>query len=686
MKPVFPMIKFYTAGGSESRRYERLRTFALLLIMAVAVFVRFRLLLQIEHNVDHAYPVWQALMTLDHGVFPLVGQQTSVLFGNPPLTGYLFLPFVALIRSPLAPYLLVIPLNIMGVLLAYRAMRALVGADAALIGAALMAVNPWVIEYSRTSWVQSLLPFLVPALAWALIPVVLRTARHPARRTIIAFIILTILAHTYLLGYAMIIPVAFLLIMFRKRIQWRAVAVGAAIFVFAAVLYGIGLIGQRDQIAARVETFASEPPRLSAEAWTHAVRLVTGADYEIARGAQAPIQDSVLRHSLSLIAHNALYVALMVGLVILLYRAVKHRDDRAIIVVVWFLAPIVLMSYVGQVIHPFYQLLGLPMGYALVGVGIVACLRLLSIKRQGFDLSPNPSPTSARGASASWVIVGLLVAHGGLMAVNSSRYYEETAAIPGVHGLSALSLAWGIRLGDEIRALLPPDGTVYSDLDAPYILSSFAGQTLDYVNFPPYARIHAETQIFPVNGGIRVYAFTPEIESPALVFDDDGDRQILLPDASVLAVDYVWDAEAAVDIPAIRDSLMSDVTTDQGLTLIGYRLQRNPDSDRYLFWTVWRVVDRLQDIENRDFQWFVHVFDSSGTRIDILDMQAVPTALWRVGELHTLSMEIPIPPEGFPPARIGFGLYDPNAQVNAIFITSEGEYTPMIMLPEALNP
>jgi len=128
------------------------------------------------------------------------------------------------------------------------------------------------------------------------------------------------------------------------------------------------------------------------------------------------------------------------------------------------------------------------------------------------------------------------------------------------------------------------------------------------------------------------------------------------------------------------------VTTDQGLTLIGYRLQRNPDSDRYLFWTVWRVVDRLQDIENRDFQWFVHVFDSSGTRIDILDMQAVPTALWRVGELHTLSMEIPIPPEGFPPARIGFGLYDPNAQVNAIFITSEGEYTPMIMLPEALNP
>ena len=37
-----------------------------------------------------------------------------------------------------------------------------------LLAAVLMAVNPWVIEYSRSTWVQSLLPFFTCALAWGL--------------------------------------------------------------------------------------------------------------------------------------------------------------------------------------------------------------------------------------------------------------------------------------------------------------------------------------------------------------------------------------------------------------------------------------------------------------------------------------------------------------------------------------
>ena len=43
----------------------------LLLIMLVAAFLRTEYLLQIEHNVDHAYPIWQALQTLDRGALPL---------------------------------------------------------------------------------------------------------------------------------------------------------------------------------------------------------------------------------------------------------------------------------------------------------------------------------------------------------------------------------------------------------------------------------------------------------------------------------------------------------------------------------------------------------------------------------------------------------------------------------------
>src|SRR5664279_3707284 len=214
----------------------------LFVIMLVAAFLRVEYLLQIEHNVDHAYPIWQALQTLDRGMFPIVGQGTSVLFANPALTGYLFLPLVAITRSPLGAYILVVALNTMAVLLAYRTARLMLDGNRALIAAFLMAVNPWVIEYSRTSWVQSLLPFLVCALTWALFPVLLGKAKRPARRLLIAFVILTVLAQTYLLDFALVVPVGLLIVIFWRRIPKRALIAGAAIFAAAAAIYAGGLL------------------------------------------------------------------------------------------------------------------------------------------------------------------------------------------------------------------------------------------------------------------------------------------------------------------------------------------------------------------------------------------------------------------------------------------------------------
>src|SRR6185436_17327156 len=95
--------------------------FVLAATLFLAAFLRFQHLDAIQHNVDHAYPIWQALMTLDRGVFPVTAQGTSVLFANPALTGYLFVPWVALTRSPIGPYIFVIVLNTLAVWSAYSA-------------------------------------------------------------------------------------------------------------------------------------------------------------------------------------------------------------------------------------------------------------------------------------------------------------------------------------------------------------------------------------------------------------------------------------------------------------------------------------------------------------------------------------------------------------------------------------
>src|SRR5258706_10528309 len=164
--------------------------FALAAILLLAAFLRFQHLDAIQHNVDHAYPIWQALMTLDRGVFPVTAQGTSVLFANPALTGYLFVPWVALTRSPIGPYIFVIVLNTLAVYFVYRAAMLILDQRCALIAAFLMAVNPWVVEYSRTTWVQALLPFFTTLLFWLLLPVLLGRSGSPARRLILAAVVL----------------------------------------------------------------------------------------------------------------------------------------------------------------------------------------------------------------------------------------------------------------------------------------------------------------------------------------------------------------------------------------------------------------------------------------------------------------------------------------------------------------
>lgn len=59
-----------TNSSTTTRRAEML---ALALILLLALVARFRYLPYIEHNIDHAYPVWQALTTLDRGALPIAG-------------------------------------------------------------------------------------------------------------------------------------------------------------------------------------------------------------------------------------------------------------------------------------------------------------------------------------------------------------------------------------------------------------------------------------------------------------------------------------------------------------------------------------------------------------------------------------------------------------------------------------
>lgn len=609
-----------------------LRHWAMLMaVLLLALALRFAMLLSIEHNVDRAYPIWQALMTLDRGYLPVLGQGTSVLFANPALTGYLFLPVVAVTRSAAAVYAFAIVLNTCGILFAWRAVWSLFGGTPALIAAFLLAVNPWLIEYSRATWVQGLLPFFIPLIASLLIPVWQGTSRKPGARFIAACVALIACAQTYLLAYAAVLPVALLTLIYRRRVPMQAITLGALIVFVPSMAYAAALLAE-PVTTARIESFADDAPRFSLEALNHALRLVSGIDYAAARGTLAPAGDAAPRQFLSGMAHLLLSAALVAGLI----RAVVNRQRDALIIAgIWFFLPVLLMSYVGHLVHPFYQLLGVPAGAALAAYGLAWALR-----RQTVPL-----------------LLALGMAFAVLMGVNSIRYAQETAALPGEHGLSALPLSDGLALGAVLRDQLPPGGRIHADVDE-FTLVSLAGAAFDFMR---EARA-PQVVLLPASGGLYVTMgdVLPAASREAAVIDLADGRQIRV-------------SRFAPGAPLPADLTPLEVPGDHGLMLAGYALRR--EGDQWRLWTGWRVSAVDERTPLTLFAPFAHLFNAAGERIAIVDGAAVPGFEWRAGDLHLHEMAFADPGETF---SVQIGQYDGGAGINVIFVLPDGTYSALI--------
>ena len=621
----------------------------ILFILLIGVWARFRYLTEIEHNIDHAYPVWQAMRTLEHGVFPLAGQGTSVLFDNPALTGYLFIPAVALTGSPLGVYVFVIALNSLAVWMGYRAVRGLLGVWPGLIAAALLAVNPWVIEYSRTSWVQSLLPFFVTAVAWLLWPVLTRQSTRPGRRVLLALVMATLLSQTYLLAFLIVAPVGVLLLIYRERVPWRSIAAGVGIFTFALALFAIGLAQNPDEISTRVDDFSAGESRITLEAFESAVRLVSGAEYELARGLAAPTDDADRRHDLTQVAGAAVMLAVIVGMGAAGYAIAQNTEQRdaGVILLVWFGLPVLAMSYTGNPVHPFYQLMGLPAGYGLAAWGLTTLLR---------------------GDVGRAVTVALLVPFAALMLINSGRYYEETAAIPGAHNLGALPVDVGLQLGDAIRQQREPGQVVFAD-EEEWILNSFAGETFGVIRD---ARAPALTRV-PARGAVYV-AVNPSEAPP---FADLAEQITLADDTRI----HIYTLPATADLTLPGTTLTTP--TAQGITLLAYDLIS--ENNTVTLQTIWRVDAIDPEVYTRIYAPFAHIFDASGERVAVIDGEGLRGDSWRVGELHIHRMSLTLPADAEGPFSVQVGQFDGINAANVVFLPDGAEPTVVIELPETIE-
>lgn len=588
------------AVSAAQSKDAQLRWRVCVLILLCAAGLRFYRFSDIRHNIDQAYPVAQAIALTQEGWWPALGQNTSVAVANPAGMSYLLVLPIVLFQSAWGTHFFVIALNLLVVPLTYRIAR-LVGppvlAEAAMF---LAAASPWLIRYSHATWVQGLVP-LGSALTLYLF---LRAARRPsARRWAAGLTSLTALTQTYLLAFLALAQAGVALLLNWRRVAWRGVALGALVFAVAAGLYGYQLVLQWPDQSARFTSFVQGDVTSAQSRWTaleHAVRYVTGKDYEMDNGNDGTAAWQ-WRHTLTQAWSAALTLLLISGAALTFFS--PARDWR--LLWAWWLIPIILMTVTRFPVHIMYLLLTVPVGFVL------AARALMLIWRRPVGVAV----ALLWFGHAAWLIA-------------ADRAW--VAAHPAGDLLDHLSYRAVAQFQNTARPLIDRYGLteIYAPLDSAS-LTAKTGRVLTAMNLasPELLIAPLERPAVYVRQGLgHAPDLWPQAQRAAL---------LTFPADDTLAWD-VFPARTRAEWAAVPQHVV-DWPTAQGLTLLGYDVDVTA---RAL--TVYWLVEALAE-ERGDWIYapYAHLSNAPGQVLVNVGGPGLQGGAYRLGDVFISRMALP---------------------------------------------
>ncbi len=277
-------------------RKRRIHTALLIVILAVAAFLRLGWPGITEFKYDEATMVRLALGLLDKGIWPTHGLTSSLILPHPPLTAYLVAIPLLFGRSPALAVLFFGALGVLAVWLTYVLSKKYFDERVGLLAAALFATAPWAIFYSRKIWSQNV-PAITVVFFLALCGLVV--AR---RRELVAWVLIALgaLMGLHLGGAAFAIILLLVLVLyprtwktmfppdepFVRRFQWVAVGLAGFLVLMAPYIveFTSGDTSLADVLDRAGEGVEQEP--ISTLPARFAARVATGHQFHALAGSK----------------------------------------------------------------------------------------------------------------------------------------------------------------------------------------------------------------------------------------------------------------------------------------------------------------------------------------------------------------------------------------------------------------
>lgn len=599
----------------------------------------------IRHSYDDAYPSSDAVRMLDLGQPAVIGQPSSVFLDNPPLMTYIQALPLLVWRSPWAIYLLITVLNTLAIGFLYDMARQVLDRPAALLAAWLLAVNPWVVHFSRTTWVQSLVPMLIVVACWGAWPFLVGDRTNP-RRLLLGVAVAAAMMLTYIQAFGVLLQMAPLALLFRRRIPGRTRWHATAILLIALALYGVGVLAEMDRNIEKLTAFTADTAAvtLTRDGLSHAARLVSGRDFEAVWAADEG-RGYTFRRNAGRIVSLALELALGAGALLAIWSLWHNPQRRAIagVLLVWLGVPILSMSATSQPIHPHYLLLSLPAGQMLAGWA------LSYLDRRGLRV----------GLIA--VCVGITV----LAGANLHRANQLALAAPLNDDFADWPLREGHRVGANLRALVKQNRRETTTTTAPRIvaaghevvwrsLSATHLTNLRGIDYPNFIVVPAAERMLYV---VKHPASQPLPAAPGLTHL--AHRELIFSDGS--AVSYLRTNDDAADALIAARSAAIDWPSDVGITLVGYLADTPPAEGQSL---ALRVLWRIDALEEKRLEAYLsgvyRLIDAKNRTVAEQGGHGQWGYRWQSGDLYVERVTLQPPEDADLDAlRLRISLFDP---------------------------
>jgi len=365
------------------------------LILAAGALLRFAHLDLLEFKADEAVAANLALQFVRGGALPAGGLMSSVGVTNPPLLIYLLIPIFYFTSNVVVVSGVIAALGLGAVAATWWMGRKYFGPVAGLAAAALFAVSPWAVIYSRKIWAQDFVPLFAVGALWAVLAVSL--GRKP--KAIFWAVLLPLATiQLHFSGIALTAAVVVILAALRPKLDWRFAVAGGAVAVLVAVPY---LREQSRQGWAEYKTMLAQRsgrnwqlppgmtinpqsgypfPRRPSEAWIHALALQNAGEIEDVLGLSAGAEfdragiwaGKAWRTYFSSGSDWLLLlqrVAFVAALVFLAARAIRERraNPGAWVLVLWCVVPVAVFVVAGLWTYLSYYAILFPAYFLVLG-------------------------------------------------------------------------------------------------------------------------------------------------------------------------------------------------------------------------------------------------------------------------------------------------------------------------------